>query len=1433
MSMDYFRRPALAGKNLSRPTYARVRGNVRRSDPDGTSTAPYFPGVSAAQTLVIVTQGGTSTVSLTGNTLNGILSDINTSLGVNGTAQSDDGCIAISTNTAGANGFVTVTGGTAAVALGFNTFGGVVPITGRTSDLNSAPEGRAGNPLHTAFSNRENLNSDTLNRALGRLAANADVLWADHVRSSVATRVVTFTPAPDGSYITPPAATRFLVKGQGLSNTSTKKDLLPYFQLIDTATGLPAQSQVVGVVRGTPSGDPPYVNSPSWGDSTGKNVLGLDQLKVSTVGITNIYYGKYLECSAATFVTTGVVVGDFVEITGATNFTTWSNNGIRWAVEQVVSETVLAVRPMSASELTLMGASFSDNQPIVELNDNKTGGETYGSVTVHTGAFAHNLVFVVRPAIPVGATYEFRAAVATTPRDTNPDDLVFNASSALLDYAVPYNPSFNGTVSGLTPSLAGNTCVVAAGIIRWNDRIYSIPTQTFLASDFSVGTSYVYWADGTTALTITTNVADFKSSYNPAAAASQRGHLIAVVTKVGANLTVVSDARRIISEGSRIITAGGPTAQFPDLDTAFNYISTFGTGETLNSSADNYPHVEVLLVQNTTYGGAALKAPGVIVRGASKNVRLTMTTGFNLSSCTHFDLRDVYLIPASNNPIVSAGYIGSDTTVRISNVYGSSAASYVVSYPSGAVTIPNVLIEDSQFTVQFGIVNTNTLTAGTGNIVVKNSGFTWASGLTTTPRMFGEAATANWSGQSLVLSNCTFDGNWLAASNTYPVCVSTSSATSILIVEDCTFKLGTHTTASQAVLFKATGRAVFRNVQILSGTIPCFVSGSATTEVRFCSLRLNPSQVNPATQWGVTGHFIENCDLTLFDTDSNATLPGYAIGVLGDAGHASYNYVHGPMAVGLSGADSGSHSFIGNSVACAPFTQSRPAGTGMAGVIAAYNTSIIGNGITLQSTVNTASGIAIEEVEGAYGLIESNSIIMSPPTVGSVASVGISTFGSSNIAIRGNKIQTTMVGTGITNPIFTGIDLTGSYSMTVTDNDVSVGVLPVVSGIGIQATASSNCVISNNILNATGPAIQDTTPSFTNTICGNTFISNGGAGPATVLAGIVSSNYAPTSGASINFVGGEYDGNHFECTVSIPVSTTHSIHVNNSRFLASFSGSPSAAIDLSLDNCAFESLFGITASGALVSISACTFSSPSPISISTSGPIYFFNSRVTSSAITLSSSMDVIVDGSFLAAGAQLATTTTFTISITSSSVLAGLTLVGSTVNFRIVGNYFYSDGQAASPLDISSSGRTGLTHIASNTFYGGGANYPIKPLLKLGTSLVRASITGNHFVVNPASTGDPGSTFNTAAIENVDAGLTPSHGITISGNYFYVPGGGILSGSSYNAVHLYRVFDAGGYGNIIEHPSGVPADTGTASNRGGQLFGTWTSGPTGVTLLA
>ena len=117
------------------------------------------------------------------------------------------------------------------------------------------------------------------------------------------------------------------------------------------------------------------------------------------------------------------------------------------------------------------------------------------------------------------------------------------------------------------------------------------------------------------------------------------------------------------------------------------------------------------------------QGPGVIVRGASKNVRLTMTTGFNLSSCTHFDLRDVYLIPASNNPIVSAGYIGSDTTVRISNVYGSSAASYVVSYPSGAVTIPNVLIEG--FSVHCSVRHRQHQYTDSrdGNIVVKNSGF--------------------------------------------------------------------------------------------------------------------------------------------------------------------------------------------------------------------------------------------------------------------------------------------------------------------------------------------------------------------------------------------------------------------------------------------------------------------------------------------------------------------------------------------------------------------------------------------------------------------------------------------------------------------------------------------------------------------------------------
>ena len=57
MAMDFFRRPALVGKaNVGRLAVGKVRGTVRRTDADGTSAVPYFPALSATQTLLVTTQ---------------------------------------------------------------------------------------------------------------------------------------------------------------------------------------------------------------------------------------------------------------------------------------------------------------------------------------------------------------------------------------------------------------------------------------------------------------------------------------------------------------------------------------------------------------------------------------------------------------------------------------------------------------------------------------------------------------------------------------------------------------------------------------------------------------------------------------------------------------------------------------------------------------------------------------------------------------------------------------------------------------------------------------------------------------------------------------------------------------------------------------------------------------------------------------------------------------------------------------------------------------------------------------------------------------------------------------------------------------------------------------------------------------------------------
>lgn len=410
--MDYFRRPVLAGRNIKRLVAGTIRGSVRRKDADGTSTVPYFPGVTATQTLTIQTETGTYTATLSSTSMVQILADINTALGVNGTAFDADGVIGLRTSVVGGTGFVQVTGGTAAAAIGFDT------STGRSlrssgGDVDSAPEGRVGNPFGTAFPGAgENITADIFQRSLARVAANLDVIYSDLVRESAALqKVPTFTlDATAGAYITLPAATRIFngyVSGASiLSRLSTVQDLAPFFAIVDATTKQLLPYKVVAVVNGVPVGAAPFLDAATTADAS-KNVLGLNLSKFAATSISNIREGRVV---TATGVGSAASVGDVAQIASATNTTKWSNNGMKWVVDQVIDANNIVLRPASQALLTQLGVSLNDTQPVLELADDFTTGQSYGTVQIFTGSFSSGVSLVLSPPAPVTGSYELWAA---------------------------------------------------------------------------------------------------------------------------------------------------------------------------------------------------------------------------------------------------------------------------------------------------------------------------------------------------------------------------------------------------------------------------------------------------------------------------------------------------------------------------------------------------------------------------------------------------------------------------------------------------------------------------------------------------------------------------------------------------------------------------------------------------------------------------------------------------------------------------------------------------------------------------------------------------------------------------------------------------------------------------------------------------------------
>lgn len=766
-SMDYFRRPLLAGLNLARQTNATIRGSLRRTSPSGGVAFPYFSGVSAGQQITVVTQGGTHTATITNSSpsIASVIEDLNTATTTHATAFEADGVIAIRSSVPGAAGFVEVTGGTAAAALGFDTTDQEFRSIG--GDIESGPEGRVGNLFGVAFPGRhENWDINSFNNAMGRMSANMDVLHSSLFQEEPSVEQVTATVGGDGVWIRPDVTTTRVFTGYGkLSRSSTKEDLAPFFHLIDTVTKQPATSRIVGCVRGTPAGIP-VADSPNFADVTAKNVFGQNLEKTAATAITDVTHGRAVKVSGATFLTDGIQEGDIATIAGATNTSPWSNNGQRWIVEKIPSEEVLWLRPMSKSEMSMYGFSpaVGEVQPILELNSVKEDAASWGTVSVATGSWCSGVTFVLDPPLPDGASVELWAAVPKTAGSLHVAARRESLGMGVLAPVSDYDPAPAGFI--LAPYAndgGGLDLTVSAGTARWGGRVVSIPTTTVTLPDDS--TSFVYWDEATATVKQSTVDADVFvwDNNDPSAPASSatRGHLIATVVTAAGAITTLENAARQQAEDVRVITVGHG-GQFVNLESAAAYVNAWSSrfAETTALSGQ-YPHFDLVVVSDLTLSRTVeFSTPGIRVRGANPVLSLTLPAGngFLLSGDGSYFLEDLQVNSGVTDTSVLFSVTGT-ARLHLRNVGRRAAAVALqrVAITSGAGDLLSLSIRSCDFLLSRSVL----MGDGTDqSIVLTDSSFEMSDQAYGEEQILSpEAGPGTWLGTSFRASGCVFT-NW-------------------------------------------------------------------------------------------------------------------------------------------------------------------------------------------------------------------------------------------------------------------------------------------------------------------------------------------------------------------------------------------------------------------------------------------------------------------------------------------------------------------------------------------------------------------------------------------------------------------------------------------------------------------------------------------------
>ena len=1158
MSMDYFRRPVLAGNTLIRTQNATIRGSVRRSDADGFSTTPYFPSLSG-KSLFIKIESTTYGVTFASDAFAAALAAINAVIGghgagiANGEASDSDGTITIkSTSTDGSGnplrtaGSVEITAGNAAAILGFDfTFHSVKALGG---EVVSTPEGRIGNPFRTAFIGRgENVNADSVNRGMAMLASNMDVLYAGYNREDAMLRKVdTFTE--NGSYITIGAGLSVPIGFGVLSGTSNATDLSPFFQIVDMNTKQPYASRVVGVVKGTPVGvypsGWPYTDQTVWTDNLGYNLLGQQVGKMtSVVAITSIIEGKYVTCAGTPF--THVEVEDFVEISGATNLDEQNNNGHKWVVESVISTSKIAVRPMSKGELAMVGFVPAEVQPNISLASTKQLAQSYGNIMVRTGAYASvpasqpaSLNLVVYPEIQSGAPIELWMAQPMCMMDANPYDMQTSAGQPLKLMASDYDLAPNGLLSSPTLGPAGGTTqMVGSFYVRWHGRVIRVGATTTNLPVNPLAISVIYWdsdscsvksylASTSPPVGIPTTL--FSGLADPDPATGGAGFPVAYVLSASGTSVLVKPTSKLVN-GARSSVSVGHGGDFNSIREAMDFLTVMGlTNSEVSATNGEYSHFEIVLLSDQTITESInVINPSITIRGANSSIRLLP----NLAVTTpvfetqgSFTLQDLIVKSSTGKPVLvnSTSSVVSKVTLR--NVAVDSTGLSLLKAVAGSSVNLSVLIEDCNLLVTQNVVD---VAFGADQVTLSRSTFAYVA-----DAGYTAPAAVDGSSNNLVIRDCNFTNAWATVSNTSPL-IAISVFGTLATIENCKFSLGNHPTATPASLFALFGTALVKNCVMNTGNIGTAVrGGSINVTVEDCQFWSsgNGDLTLSGNSFVYAGKCIRN---TLRHLDVSSGVNGGNAIALDTGFIADGNTIQGPFTSGVRcvGGASGirivNNRFIPTYAgAAAPVVAVSCAG--------ALGTVISNNNIYMNVTDTPMTGIDADASN--WSVISNNHIYFSNATAGTFNSFGINIRFTQASVVSGNVIKSFGTQTSYTANI-TGITMRASLWAAVTGNAIDLVGDATGYHTGIQFGASGQGVtaatVSGNTVQVHGQPFACTMANQTNIIDGNIFESSDsfslGSGR---LTGIVTNNSFRYSGAAASHpvvLGmGTFTGNTFQ-----------------------------------------------------------------------------------------------------------------------------------------------------------------------------------------------------------------------------------------------------------------------------------------------------------------